>query len=72
MKTNKIPCIAQPTAVCEGCTLKDKLMCRYKADDTTHFFMIILPFFVTVASIYPARSTTYHQKHVRLSLPATR
>jgi hypothetical protein len=40
-------CTTQPIEACEGCTLKTSLMCRYDAHDTTHFFMIILPFFVT-------------------------
>jgi hypothetical protein len=40
-------CTAQPVSACEGCTLNGPLMCRYEARDTTHFFMIILPFFVT-------------------------
>jgi hypothetical protein len=41
------PCTAQPASECEDCSLKGPLMCRYEARDTTHFFMIILPFFVT-------------------------
>jgi hypothetical protein len=44
---SEIPCTGQPTASCEGCSLNGPLMCRYDARDTTHFFMIILPFFVT-------------------------
>ncbi len=44
---DEIPCTAQSKTVCEGCTLTHRLMCRYEARDTTHFFMIILPFFVT-------------------------
>jgi hypothetical protein len=44
---SEIPCTAQPVASCEDCSLKGPLMCRYEKRDTTHFFMIILPFFVT-------------------------
>jgi hypothetical protein len=44
---NEIPCTAQPAAACADCDLQDRLMCRYEARDSTHFFMIILPFFVT-------------------------
>jgi hypothetical protein len=47
---NEIPCTAKPTTACEDCTLTTGLMCRYKTRDTTHFFMIILPFFVTSIS----------------------
>ena len=41
---NEIPCTAQPKTACEECTLKTRLMCRYEKRDTTHFFMIFLPF----------------------------
>ena len=41
------PCTALPVLACEGCTLNGPLMCRYEARDTTHFFMVMLPFFVT-------------------------
>ena len=44
---NEIPCTAQSTAACRGCTLTGRLMCRYETRDTAHFFMIALPFFVT-------------------------
>jgi hypothetical protein len=44
---NEMPCTAQPTSACAGCNLNGLLMCRYEARDSTHFFMIILPFFVT-------------------------
>ena len=43
---NQEICTVQPEEACEGCTLNRSLMCRYDARDTTHFFMIILPFFV--------------------------
>jgi hypothetical protein len=46
-KMNEIPCTAQAAASCEGCDLNGPLMCRYEKRDTTHFFMIILPFFAT-------------------------
>jgi hypothetical protein len=46
-KMEQIPCTARPETNCAGCNLKGPLMCRYEARDITHFFMIILPFFVT-------------------------
>jgi hypothetical protein len=44
---NDIPCTSKISASCEDCNLNGSLMCRYDSRDTTHFFMIILPFFVT-------------------------
>ncbi len=44
---NDIPCTARPIVDCKGCTLTSRLMCRYEARDTTHFFMIFLPLLVT-------------------------
>jgi hypothetical protein len=44
---NEVPCTARPAAACESCSLNGPLMCRYDARYSTHFFMIILPFFVT-------------------------
>jgi len=44
---SEIPCTAQPKTACEECTLKTRLMCRYEKRDTTHFFMIFMPFLVT-------------------------
>lgn len=40
-------CSVSPKEVCAGCDLNTSLMCRYEARDTLHFFMIILPLFVT-------------------------
>jgi hypothetical protein len=40
-------CTTQPKNLCEGCSLDTELMCRYDARDTLHFFMLVLPFFVT-------------------------
>jgi hypothetical protein len=50
MEMNKNPCTVQPIEGCDGCSLTGRLMCRYEARDTTHFLMIILPFFVTTIS----------------------
>ncbi len=44
---NQEICSVQPKKTCEDCTLNSSLMCRYDGRDTTHFFMIIFPFFVT-------------------------
>lgn len=44
---NEEICTTQPDRTCGRCTLKTSLMCRYDARDTTHFLMIVLPFFVT-------------------------
>lgn len=41
-----LTCTNQPENVCVDCTLGSRLMCRYDARDTLHFFMIVLPFFV--------------------------
>ena len=38
-------CTHLPESVCEGCGLRGRLMCRYAARDTLHFFVIVLPFF---------------------------
>ena len=40
-------CTNQPKDDCDDCTLNAHLMCRYDRRDTLHFFMIILPFFVS-------------------------
>jgi hypothetical protein len=49
---NEIPCTAQSIAACKGCTLTGRLMCRYEARDTVHFFMLFLPFlFASIAGV---------------------
>ena len=45
--TTLYPCSVQPTKVCDGCNIHGKLMCRFEIQDSVHFFMSILPFFVT-------------------------
>lgn len=40
-------CTNQAESICSDCTLSTRLMCRYERSDTLHFFMIILPFFVS-------------------------
>jgi hypothetical protein len=40
-------CTSRAAVACKDCALSGSLMCRYEARDTTHFFMIILPLFVT-------------------------
>ena len=40
-------CTNQPKDDCKDCTLSSHLMCRYDRRDTLHFFMIVLPFFVS-------------------------
>lgn len=41
-------CTAKPTTSCEGCALNGPLICRFETRDTFHFFMIFLPFFMTI------------------------
>ena len=43
----EIPCTAKSEIQCLDCSIRPLLMCRYERKDTLHFFMIILPFFVT-------------------------
>ena len=45
---NEIPCTARPAMDCEGCTLTDRLMCRYDRADSLHFLVMAMPYFVTV------------------------
>jgi len=44
---NELPCTAEPIADCKDCALPERLMCRYEARDTLHFFMIFVPFLIT-------------------------
>jgi hypothetical protein len=39
--------INKPKDICQDCSLNTHLMCRYERRDTLHFFMIVLPFFVS-------------------------
>jgi len=43
-----LPCTLRPLSICRECQARKKLMCRFDSKDMVNFFMIILPFGVTV------------------------